>query len=143
MGSIGDYRTAVTKRFGGGADAIHCTSNSDGSGGGNSGNNTESVSPQCLAYGGTLGTLVQDGSGGQYILGDAHVLALSPTGYYASGSNIPIIQPNLGDAYPTFVSCPPTATQIAMITVATLTVIEVGLLDVRLGHQKGGGRSKL
>ena len=91
--------------------------------GGNSGFNTESVYPECLAYGGTLGALLQDAAGTQYILSDAHVLALGPTGYYASGSNVPIVQPFQGDAYPTFLSCPPTPIQIAAITVGTLSTV--------------------
>jgi hypothetical protein len=73
---------------------------------------------------------VQDTVGGQYILSAAHVLALSPTGYYASGSNIPIVQPPMTIAYPSFISCPPTSLQIASITVGQLlTVLPLNLND--------------
>ena len=40
----------------------------------------------------TLGALVQDQNGAQYILGPGHVLALGPNGFLTSGANTPITQ---------------------------------------------------
>ncbi len=48
------------------------------------------------------------------------MLALSPTGYFASGSNEPIVQPSLADAG---IGCPPAASGITALTVANLTTV--------------------
>jgi hypothetical protein len=74
----------------------------------------------CVNEQGTLGALIADQNNNQYILGAAHVLALSSTGYFASGSNEPIVQPSLADAG---IGCPPAATGITALTVANLTTV--------------------
>lgn len=64
--------------------------------------------------------------GGQYILSDTHVLALNSTGYFSSNPNpaVPIVQPHPGDAFAQgYISCPPTATQVANISVGSLQTV--------------------
>ncbi|HUY39212.1 MAG TPA: hypothetical protein VMV13_10295 [Candidatus Binataceae bacterium] len=75
---------------------------------------------QCTGSFGTLGALIADGSGNQYILGAAHVFGLGPNGYFTSGSGQPITQPTVTQIDAT---CPPAASSITGIQVASLSTI--------------------
>jgi hypothetical protein len=80
---------------------------------------------ECTEEKGTLGALVTDGAS-LYILGAAHVLALGTSGYLGSGSGEPIVQPSLsslGKSPLNLISCPPTASQLAVAQVATLSTV--------------------
>jgi len=81
----------------------------------------------CQVQGGTLGGLVTDGTS-QYIISAAHVLALGLSGYLASGSSEPVIQPILSLAstapnpyHPP--SCPPVGTDVTQFQVAALSTV--------------------
>lgn len=79
----------------------------------------------CRDEQGTLGGLVADQNGIQYILGAAHILALGPSGYFASGSAEAIVQPGLPEAG---IGCPPSQSGISSDTVAAIsTVVPINL----------------
>jgi len=63
--------------------------------GGNSAIAWNTAHNACWNNDATLGALVADQNGTQYILGSAHVLAMGPSGYFGNGSGQPIIQPQL------------------------------------------------
>lgn len=73
-----------------------------------SGGNIDCVNRRCCTSG-TLGALVQDGSGNQYILSNNHVLARSRSGKNRRAIGEPIVQPGLVDAAPVCAKNPQTA----------------------------------
>jgi hypothetical protein len=73
----------------------------------------------CSVYAGTLGALIADSNGNQYVLGAAHVLALGSTGYLASGSAEAIIQPDLFEV----------ASSCSQMTPALINSIQVASLS--------------
>jgi hypothetical protein len=86
---------------------------------------TENARGICTVEKGTLGALVTDGAS-LYILGAAHVLALGTSGYFGSASGEPIVQPSLealGKAPLNLITCPPTASQLAVAEVAKLSAV--------------------
>jgi hypothetical protein len=97
-----------------------------GSLGGNSAYNSEpELSPPCYAFAGTLGALLQDQNHVQYVLGAAHSLAIGPNAYFGSGSQEPILQPDLGTSFglsPAASGCLPAA-GVAAFEVATLSTV--------------------
>ncbi len=63
--------------------------------GANSSVNFEPNIGECFTEAGTLGAVVADQDGTQYILSVAHFLAIGPSGYFATGSPQPITQPDV------------------------------------------------
>lgn len=77
---------------------------------------------RCYGFPGTLGAVVADQNGNQYVLSDSHVLAVGATSFLASGSSEPITQPDvITDLASNCNLINPT--QIASIEVATLSTV--------------------
>jgi hypothetical protein len=75
----------------------------------------------CFGIGGTLGALVADQNGTEYILSNAHVFAVGPSGFFANGYPEPITQPSPFGVVSTCEAITPAL--IASIQVATLSTV--------------------
>lgn len=95
--------------------------------------NTNANISMCFSQLGTLGAVVADQNGTQYVLSAAHVLALGASSFLATGSNEPIEPPDLITAAGGFCN---------NITPALKTKIEIGTLSTVVPVSFTGGISQ-